>query len=256
MCTVTIIPLPAGGFRVACNRDESCARPAALPPLLSWAGDVRAMMPIDLLAGGTWIAATDRRISFALLNYNATGSTSRRTPPASRGTIIPFLSECRDLSDVYTRIASLRSNRFDPFRLLVIASGGVVEFLSDATTIARRALSHDICKPLLFTSSGLGDEVVEPPRRELFDATLGREPTAERQDIFHRHRWPDRPHLSVCMSRADARTVSYTTIEMRPTCATMHYRPAPPDEAFAVRSTVRRIPLIARNGLLVPAGCV
>jgi hypothetical protein len=260
MCTVTTIPLPAGGFRVAFNRDESRARPAALPPLLSWAGDVRSMMPIDPLAGGTWIAATDRGITFALLNYNLTRAPRRQTPrrqipPASRGTIIPFLAECRDLLDVYARVASLRANRFDPFRLLVIASGGVVEFVSDATAIARRALPHDIGRPLLFTSSGLGDERVEQPRRALFEATIGPEPTAERQDMFHRHRWPDRPHLSVCMSRSEARTISYTTVEVQPTCATMRYWPMSPDEAADVSATVRRIPLISHNGLLRPAGC-
>jgi hypothetical protein len=255
MCTVTIIPLPTGGFRVACNRDESRTRVAALPPLLSWADDVRAMMPIDPLAGGTWIAATDRGIVFALLNYNATVPACRQMPVASRGSVIPFLVESRDLAEALGRVGLLRAGRFGPFRLLIIAASGVAEFISDGATIDRRESPHDLRTPLLFTSSGLGDDVVEPPRRALFDATLGRDTTAESQDTFHRHRWPDRPHLGVCMSRQDARTVSYTTVKVRPTCATMHYWPTSPDEMLGVAPTVRRIPLIAQNGLLMPAGC-
>lgn len=265
MCTVTVIPLPPGGFRVACNRDESRARPATLPPLLSWAGDVRAVMPIDPHAGGTWIAATDRGMVFTLLNYNPTPppktepggnglAASRRPSLASRGTIIPFLSDSHDLADALARIGVLDATRFGPFRLLIFTTTGVVGFVSDGSMIDRLKLPRGSGHPLLFTSSGLGDELVEPPRRELFDATLKRYPTAAHQDVFHRHSWLDRPHLSVCMSRADARTVSYTTVEVRPTCATMRYWPVSPDEMPGLVPTVRRIPLV-RNGFLRPAGC-
>jgi hypothetical protein len=34
------------------------------------------------------------------------------------------------------------------------------------------------------------------------------------QDAFHHHQWPGRGELSVLMSRADARTVSITTVEI------------------------------------------
>jgi hypothetical protein len=261
MCTVTVIPLPAGGFRVACNRDESRARVAALPPLLSWAGSVRAIMPIDPVAGGTWIAATDRGIVLALLNYNmkaergAGDAASRSVPPASRGTIIPFLADCRDLSEVVARIGLLQAHRFGPFRLMIANVSEVVEYVSDGRTITRREGTHVARTPLLFTSSSLGDTIVEQPRRALFDAKLMRDANAEGQDLFHRHSWPDRPHLSVCMSRADAQTVSYTTVEILTTCATMRYWPAPPDMTAGVAATTRCISLIAKNGLLVPAGC-
>src|SRR5437868_4095701 len=69
--------------------------------------------------------------------------------------------------------------------------------------------------PVLVTTSGLGDEHVEGPRRALFRQmfTPGVD-WVEQQDRFHRHRWLERPALSVCMSRAEARTVSLTVIEL------------------------------------------
>jgi hypothetical protein len=81
--------------------------------------------------------------------------------------------------------------------------------------------------PFMLTSSGLGDELVAPPRRELFDRmiTFG-EQTPEAQDAFHRHAWPDRGYLSVRMRRADARTVSYTVVELSVHARNMRYEPA------------------------------
>jgi hypothetical protein len=49
------------------------------------------------------------------------------------------------------------------------------------------------------------------------------------QDAFHRHRWPDHPHLSVNMERADARTVSHAVIDLGPAAATFAYHPDAPD---------------------------
>ena len=81
----------------------------------------------------------------------------------------------------------------------------------------------------MFTSSGLGDHLVESPRRELFNEMLqNRSPSM--QDAFHRHQWADRPHLSVCMSRPDARTVSHTRIHVTPQRATMLYMPDAPNQ--------------------------
>jgi hypothetical protein len=88
----------------------------------------------------------------------------------------------------------------------------------------------------MFTSSGLGDALVEAPRRALFDewfVGVKLENQLERQDAFHRHQWPDRPELSVCMSRIDARTVSYTVVDLEADRATMTYYPDAPDRPVA-----------------------
>jgi hypothetical protein len=79
---------------------------------------------------------------------------------------------------------------------------------SDGRSLSAEHLALD--RPLLFTSSSLGDAVAEAPRRRLFDATVcGRDASLfEAQRRFHDHQWPDRPEISVRMLRPDARTVS------------------------------------------------
>jgi len=68
--------------------------------------------------------------------------------------------------------------------------------------------------PGVWVSSGLGDDRVGP-RLGLFERVVGNSALdPEAQDAFHRHRWGDRPEISVLMERAEARTVSITTVEV------------------------------------------
>ena len=87
-----------------------------------------------------------------------------------------------------------------------------------------------LTSPQLFTSSGLGDQAVEGPRRQLFGEFFDRPgDRLAQQEAFHRHRWPDRPHLSVCMDRQDARTVSHTVVFLSPDRITLAYHSDAPD---------------------------
>lgn len=110
--------------------------------------------------------------------------------------------------------------------------------------------------PLLFTSSGLGDSVVADYRGAVFGRLL--EPGGDMrqlQDSFHRQRDPDRPHLSVCMSRPEARTVSHTVVEIGCGEAVMVYRPDSPDRpAPAFRLSLRlKAPARSTIGAFQPA---
>jgi hypothetical protein len=246
MCTVTVIPLGInGGFRVACNRDESRGRAEASPPVVAQFGGTRAAMPIDPSGGGTWIAVNGAGLVFAILNYNPVAANERKAPK-SRGAVIPTLLDCADVTEAAERAESLDASHFGPFRMLVVSAESVVELLSDRNTIISRRLDRG-AQPLLFTSSGLGDSLVATPRCELFAQTVEIDATPLSQDDFHRHRWADRSHLSVCMSRSDARTVSYTTVEVDGATAVMHYWPAPPNEVRRVRETIVKIDLCARR---------
>jgi hypothetical protein len=86
----------------------------------------------------------------------------------------------------------------------------------------------------MLTSCGLGDHLVQTPRRELFEAFVrSGAMTAQVQDAFQQHRWSDRPHVSVRMNRGDARTVSYTVIELGPAAARVWYHDLSPAELTA-----------------------
>lgn len=235
MCTVTIVPIhdkvdPI--LRIACNRDESRLRPAALPPQLRRFDQRWAILPVDPVSDGTWIAVNDVGLVMVLLNQHV--GRARPTLEASRvsrGTIIPSLLHCDHLHDAERLARKLATESFAPFRL-ILADRTETIGISAVEGALRIAAPSRIDAPLMFTSSGLGDALVQGPRQELFREWFqAGDGWVAKQDAFHRHSWPDRPHLSVCMRREDARTVSYTVIELRARSAMLTYRPQPPDEA-------------------------
>lgn len=241
MCTVTIIRLKPDKdgrrVRLACNRDESPRRPAALPPRLQTLGATRVLLPIDPQSGGTWIGINERGLIATLLNRNLprgqdVAPDSRRARPAglrSRGEIVPHLLAAASLADARQVANSLAPSQYPPFRAVAHDLERGFELRSDGRAL--EMLDFSLAEaPLLFTSSGLGDHLVDPPRRALFHAmfTTDADPF-ETQERYHRHFWPDRRHLSVCMSRDAARTVSHTAIELGERHAELHYRGAPPD---------------------------
>lgn len=252
MCTVTVLRIidademavVAGGMRgdsecswirIACNRDESRLRPPAHPPQLRQIGDRNVVMPIDPVSDGTWIAVNDAGLAMTLLNANAKriATKSSAVNPddlRSRGEIIPHLMKYFDVASAEAAAHQIQINHYAPFRLVILDRYAVVDLQSDGQSIrvGRAGLTDE---PLMFTSSGLGDELVELPRRALFREVFSQ--SGDRilqQEQFHRHRWPERSHLSVCMNREDACTVSYAVVELRLDRALVKYHPTPPDQ--------------------------
>jgi uncharacterized protein with NRDE domain len=226
MCTVSLIE-STRGLRLVANRDEQRSRARALPPVeVDLAGTgLRALMPIDPVSGGTWIAVNTAGLAVALLNVNPPKSDAP-APPRSRGEIVPRLAECRSLDALVDRALALDHRVYAPFRLVGARRDHVVEIVPGTRSVHRTKTSV----PVMFTSSGLGDEQVEGPRRELFERTVLDDDTTDlgsRQDRFHAHRWPERPHLSVLMTRPDALTVSRTVVEIAEEALTMTYAAVP-----------------------------
>lgn len=250
MCTVTIIPLTARrrapprstrpvfdgpGVRLACNRDELRTRPAALAPAVRRFGERLAILPVDPQSGGTWVAASDAGLAFSLLNVNPAPGLDRAELESrpSRGLIIPALLPSASLQDAVNAASAVDAARARPFRLVVADRCSWAALRCDGRTVAVEG-TGGIGRPALFTTSGLGDQLVERPRRALFEQMFASSgDLAAAQDQFHRHSWPERPELSVCMRRAEARTVSLTVIELRPEWASMSHFAGPPDEITA-----------------------
>jgi hypothetical protein len=212
MCTVSIVPVD-GGYRLACNRDELKTRPMARPPVRVGSCGRTVIYPIDPISGGTWVGVNDAGLAIALLNLSA---PPHEVPPRrSRGTIIPPLLELASVERAIETACHLDARAFQPFRLVLVQDDrvGVISCDEARLSIARQAL----LSPCLFTSSSLGDAMVETPRRQLFEQMMNGASAVERteaQDRFHSHRWPDRPHLSVWMSRHDASTVSRSVVNV------------------------------------------
>jgi hypothetical protein len=241
MCTVTIVACPGGRgtYRVAANRDESDSRRAALPPERRVFGRRQAVMPVDPESRGTWIGVNDAGLTMTVLNgyqgpVSGPGADPAEPvppPPArSRGTIVPSLLDAGDVSEALRRARALQPGEYASFRLVMVGRGEIGDLASNGETLIERHEAWD-GEPRLFTSSGLGDQLVDPPRRSLFEALLLR-PGADLlavQEAYHRHSWPDAPHLSVCMRRPGASTVSFTRVEVDGSRAIVSYHSGPPD---------------------------
>ena len=220
MCTVTVIQLEGGGFRLVTNRDESPGRPAATLPV--WhegvGGKTRAIWPTDGLAGGTWVAAGEHGLALTLLNGNL-GTRAILPDPTrrqSRGILIPRLIGSPDALTAHKALSGFELDRFEPFRLVAAdATAGlrIVESFWDGCSLQTTDLGPG---PACFASSGLGDEQVQPRIPLFAELVVAAGATPAAQDRFHRHQWPDRPEISVLMERAEARTVSITRVEVRP----------------------------------------
>lgn len=238
MCTMTLAPLKgpraASRLRIAFNRDESRVRPAARPPELRRCGGRLAMMPVDPVSNGTWIAANDAGLVAALLNVYGAGAAGRESPSTtrSRGEIIPTLMQCAtiDAALEWTTAYLHDDSPYAPFTL-VLTDGRRLESRSKFGDGDRSTSASPIARAQMFTSSGLGDALVRAPRQRLFDEMFATPAdVAATQDAYHRCQWPDHPELSVCMARDDARTVSFTVLELDADTATMTYHAGPPNE--------------------------
>jgi hypothetical protein len=218
----------SAGVRIGCNRDESITRPAALPPQIRPIGSRFAILPIDPSSGGTWIAVHDAGLAFVLLNRNETPQKIR-PELMSRGSIVPCLLHCCDLPSALALAKDLNGECFAPFKL-VLANRHEFAVIEGGQEPTRVSDCGPLVQPVIFTSSGLGDRLVQGPRQELFEHWFRLDSSLSRQFAFHRHSWPEQKHLSICMRRDDARTVSFSLIKLERARAELTYYPQAPDE--------------------------
>lgn len=246
MCTMTLLRI-GPTTRLCFNRDERHARPAALPPALIHLGLRRVMMPIDPQSGGSWIGVNDAGVIACLLNANPMPSPAMKSVK-SRGFLVPGALEEDHLDAAVDRMIRLHAGEYPPFRLMIAQEGSAALIHNDGKSI-HVSPPGSIGRPLMLASSGLGDALVDAPRRLLWARCIqegGISPQA--QDSYHRHRWSHAPQLSVNMRRADARTVSHCRIELDTEIARMIYHAGAPDEPGADRQTT--LPLSRRMAVM------
>lgn len=222
MCTVSVIAID-DGYRLVHSRDEQRSRAPGLVPEIREAGPYQAVAPHDPDGGGTWVLGRDDGLTLAIMNVNPEPvPVLDRADLRSRGLIIPDLAAL-PADEIPGAVARLDAGLYAPFRL-VMALKSLDQFRVTSWTW-RRGTQIEVdspATPVCWPSSGLGDSVVAD-RSPLFDEIVGADPTPAAQDGYHRHRWPGRGAASVLMSRADALTVSITTVEAGPGGVRMAY---------------------------------
>ncbi len=221
MCTVSVVSRD-GGVRIGCSRDERLSRAPARPPSHHRCGRRDAWYPVDPESGGTWVGVNDRGMAIAVLNRAGRG-VAAAAGKASRGLIVPHLLACSDLRAAADALHALDWSAYAPCRVLAADRRSAILFTPGTE---EPPVACSLLKPLLVTSSSLGDHLVEEPRARLFaDMVTDATDRVAAQQRFHDHQWPDRSHLSVRMRRSDAATVSRTWIDLDANDIRLRYEP-------------------------------
>ncbi|MEE2908702.1 MAG: NRDE family protein [Planctomycetota bacterium] len=245
MCTLTILPgCDESGAEYCCrlafNRDEEHTRPPEQPPTIEVFGNRRAILPRDPGGGGTWLAASDVGLAFALLNVNLPDK-STTLGGRSRGVVIPSLLSEDSMEAVVGMLPEVTREVLRPFRLVVTDGQRWLEAIGQSGEVS--CSTHALSKPIMRSSSGLGDDIVEAPRRNLFDSMFKSDHRIQSsvQDAFHASRIPDHDEQSVDMLRDDARTVSTAVITLSGMEIVMEYTPgAPREQGVGIRHALVR----------------
>ena len=228
MCTVTIVPR-TDGFRLICNRDERRTRPQAAPPQVRRLWPRTAVFPLDPVGGGTWIGANDAGIVLALLNAQSppSGVTVTRTPVHSRGLLIPPLLRWPDLARVADAVVDVDPTNYQPFRLVAVQRDRGFEFASTGQPAV--ATAFHLGRPILFTSSSLGDVQAARVRAPLFESMVVGAPDSwlAGQTRFHDFQFKGNSAFGIRMNRSEARTVSRSIVDIDSTHVRMEYEPLP-----------------------------
>lgn len=245
MCTLTFVPKEDGYF-LAMNRDEQIARGVGTAPDQVDLAGVKAVYPRDV-EGGTWIAANDRGIAFALLNWNDVAN--RATKLQSRGVIIPAL-----LASTSNREATEAFGRLDlkgilPFRLIGIfpPEKQAAEWRWDQASLSH--YSHSWNSRNWFSSS-LSDERASVQRgaackNAWMQADAGSLPWLRR--LHASHDAATGP-FSICVHRESVKTLSYTEFICTATQVLCNYFSGSPCAMVGLEPCVE---LRRESGLLV-----
>ena len=209
MCSVSWL-IDEDSYQIYFNRDEQKTRTEALPPKEININGINVLMPIDPVGGGSWISTNELGMSLCLLNnYQA----SNPNPVIlSRGLLLRELAKEASIDDVCNAFLQLELPQFAPFSLLAfdrsICEPGkhvmALEWNGHESTI------HPTDSPLF--SSGVDLHNVVNYREAAYQDLVGGTPNQASLLAFHRHHHNEHSHMSVCMHREDAQTVSFTQI--------------------------------------------
>lgn len=215
MCTLSW-KLVKNGYEVHFNRDERRQRVLGLPPQI----DDSAAYPIDPQGGGTWISTNKFGITLALINNYGAEMALNRAAAQSRGLVITQLCQLQTKGNVLVELEQKDWSAYNPFDLFVFSPN------SEVTRLAWdgfKGIMDNPREPMAFSAGFDANEVVTS-RKKLFEEfrRIGRP-----LDDYHASHRPSRSHLSVCMHRPEAHTVSYTRVRVDDSVAQMSYRHGP-----------------------------
>lgn len=228
------------GYQIFFNRDEQKTRASALPPQAFMQQKTQVLMPVDPVGKGSWISLNEHGLSLCLLN-NYQGKKPEGEL-VSRGKLLKRLSSEATIANVEQHFNQLLLDQFAPFTLLAFefANNKVRSFEWNGETVSIDYATS----PCI--SSAVDLEKVSIYRQTAYEAL----PIETADDLlaFHSQHHPKHSHLSVCMHREDAQTVSFTCIQVSNESMKIGYVPGSPcscllPDALAARTYVLPKPL-------------
>lgn len=219
MCTISWL-YDNNGYHIFFNRDEQRTRLKAEPAQVRDVAGCKGLFPVDPESGGTWVASNEYGLTFAILNYYQ--APVEPTVKHSRGQIIPSLLPAHNVVEAHKILKRVNLKGFAPFSLLCFSPLAVSEKKFSDPARRVQMLRWDGIKleklmhasPLV--SSAVDYENVNAIRSELYRNMCAERAVLKPMDLYRYHAThePVRGHLSVCMHREDARTVSFSHVSV------------------------------------------
>ena len=154
----------------------------------------------------------------------------------TRGEVVNAVAAAGSAEAAQTKLDRLPLARINPFRLIGVLAGEVVELRRVLKVLTRR---RHPWRTRQWVSSGFDEAKAQRIRGRTFRESL-RQKTAGSVDWLrrlHRSHAPEAGPFSICMHRADASTVSYTEIEVSGRGLVMRHQAGAPCE----KTTMKRV---------------
>jgi hypothetical protein len=235
MCTVSWL-VDNNTYHVFFNRDEQRSRSMALSPQQFTINSTEALMPIDPDGNGTWISTNEFGLSLCLLNYYQ--GIKPQGSLISRGLLVKALSAKKTIQEVHQALLQSRLNDYASFSLLTFGYDVHGQFVQQTWQWSGEQLTQiHLNSP--FTSSSVEFEQVSTSRLAL--ANQMRMKNVADLARYHQSHQPDKSHLSACMHRTDAKSVSLSHIHVDQQQSLFHYKGASPcsSEPFVTTELAR-----------------
>jgi len=195
------------------NRDEKLARITGLPPTQQIIAGRRVLCPSEP-GGGTWIAANDGGVTFALINWYSIAARVEGEA-ISRGCIVNAVCTTTAGTAAAEILAALPLKQINPFRLIGIfpTSHEIVEWRWDLKRMVKKCCDW---KSQQWISSGYDEPTAQRIRGRTFQRARQQQSAGSLDWLrrLHRSHAPQCGPFSTCMHRADAATVSYTEVSV------------------------------------------
>ncbi len=184
MCVLTYLP-KQNGFFLTNNRDETLARPKAIPPKKYIINGKQVYFPKDAQAGGTWLATSD---DFTLCLLNGAFEKHQSNPPyrQSRGQIILDFFQY-DSIDAFLEAYNFEG--IENFTLIIIQNiddrVNIYEFRWDGERLYRA--EKDSLLPHIWSSATLYSDEIRHQREQWFTTFQEQFPVCSAEDVLNFH---------------------------------------------------------------------